>query len=293
MPTDKDLFAEEQTMVVDELRRPHRGAPRPPDPRPARPDRRGRPHVHPAAGSGQAGHDPDARARPGGPRRVLHRPGPGPVGGSQGEGTTSPPRSRRSSPPRRFIDADAQARSRTSTWPTAAELKDKVVRFPFRYDESEMITIVAGHRPSPRRALISLAPLETMTIYFMVCIVAGLVLASPWVFYQVWAFVAAGLYRHEQHYVKKFLPFSLGLFLAGRVPLLLRRPADHPEVPARVQRLARHRADPADLRLDELRDDPAAGLRPLLPDARWSCSSWSGSASSRSPTSAASGRSPS
>ena len=54
-----------------------------------------------------------------------------------------------------------------------------------------------------------------MTIFFMVCLVAGLVLASPWVFYQVWAFVAAGLYRHERHYVTKFLPFSLGLFLTG------------------------------------------------------------------------------
>ena len=65
------------------------------------------------------------------------------------------------------------------------------------------------------QSLITLAPLETMTIYFMVCLVAGLVLASPWVFYQAWAFVAAGLYRHEQHYVTKFLPLSLGLFLAG------------------------------------------------------------------------------
>ena len=77
----------------------------------------------------------------------------------------------------------------------------------------------------------------------MVCMVTGLVIASPWVFYQVWAFVAAGLYRHERHYVKKFLPFSLGLFLVGRVPLLLRGPAHHAELPAGVQRLARHRAD--------------------------------------------------
>ena len=66
-----------------------------------------------------------------------------------------------------------------------------------------------------RKPLISLAPLETMTIFFMVCLVTGLVIASPWVFYQVWAFVAAGLYRHERHYVTKFLPFSLGLFLSG------------------------------------------------------------------------------
>jgi sec-independent protein translocase protein TatC len=77
-----------------------------------------------------------------------------------------------------------------------------------------MIKIInQGMRPA--NALISLAPLETMAIFFMVCLVAGLVVASPWVFYQLWAFVAAGLYRHERHYVTKFLPFSLGLFLAG------------------------------------------------------------------------------
>jgi sec-independent protein translocase protein TatC len=68
---------------------------------------------------------------------------------------------------------------------------------------------------APDNALISLAHLETITIFFMVCLVTGLVLASPWVFYQLWAFVAAGLYRHERHYVKKFLPMSLGLFLFG------------------------------------------------------------------------------
>ncbi len=49
----------------------------------------------------------------------------------------------------------------------------------------------------------------------MVCTVTGLVLASPWVFYQIWAFIAAGLYRHERLYVRKFLPMSLGLFLGG------------------------------------------------------------------------------
>ena len=65
------------------------------------------------------------------------------------------------------------------------------------------------------QSLVSLAPLETLTIFFMVCLVAGLVIASPWVFYQIWAFVAAGLYRHERSYVTKYLPFSLGLFLAG------------------------------------------------------------------------------
>lgn len=98
--------------------------------------------------------------------------------------------------------------------PKPEDVKGKTLSFPMRYAESAMIKIVnVSMRPS--NALISLAPLETMTIFFMVCLVAGLVLASPWVFYQLWAFVAAGLYRHERHYVTKFLPFSLGLFLVG------------------------------------------------------------------------------
>ena len=45
--------------------------------------------------------------------------------------------------------------------------------------------------------------------------VSGLLFASPYIFYQIWAFVAAGLYPHEQKYVYIFLPFSLALFLAG------------------------------------------------------------------------------
>lgn len=98
--------------------------------------------------------------------------------------------------------------------PTPESVKQRTVRFPIRYGQSGMIKTVA-ETIEPKDALISLAPLETMTIFFMVCLVTGLVTASPWVFYQIWAFVAAGLYRHERHYVKKFLPVSLGLFLSG------------------------------------------------------------------------------
>jgi sec-independent protein translocase protein TatC len=99
-------------------------------------------------------------------------------------------------------------------WPGPDELKGKSIKLPIRYALSEMILLMPEVN-EPKNSLISLAPLETMTIFFMVCVVAGLVLSSPWVFYQAWAFVAAGLYRHERHYVTKFLPFSLGLFLTG------------------------------------------------------------------------------
>ncbi len=98
--------------------------------------------------------------------------------------------------------------------PRPEQMKGKSLKLPLRYEESG-IFIVNNETAEERKPLISLAPLETMTIFFMVCLVTGLVIASPWVFYQAWAFVAAGLYRHERHYVTKFLPLSLGLFLSG------------------------------------------------------------------------------
>lgn len=58
-------------------------------------------------------------------------------------------------------------------------------------------------------------PDEAFMIYMKVSIIAGLVLASPWVIYQLWLFVAAGLYPHEQKYVYTYLPTSIVLFLGG------------------------------------------------------------------------------
>jgi sec-independent protein translocase protein TatC len=66
-----------------------------------------------------------------------------------------------------------------------------------------------------RRYLTTLSAQEAFMVYFKVSLMCGVVLASPFIFYHIWAFVAAGLYPHEKRYVHKFLPFSLGLFLAG------------------------------------------------------------------------------
>jgi sec-independent protein translocase protein TatC len=70
---------------------------------------------------------------------------------------------------------------------------------------------IVGRRPT----LSTLNVQEAFVVFFKVAIMTGLVLSSPWVFYQIWSFVAAGLYPHERRYVNVFLPFSLGLFLVG------------------------------------------------------------------------------
>jgi sec-independent protein translocase protein TatC len=61
----------------------------------------------------------------------------------------------------------------------------------------------------------SLSAHEPFTIFIKAGLLVGVMLSSPWLFYQIWNFVAVGLYRHERKYIHIFLPFSLGLFFGG------------------------------------------------------------------------------
>jgi len=48
---------------------------------------------------------------------------------------------------------------------------------------------------------------DPLVIYMQLALVAGVMIASPWIFYQLWAFVSPGLYRREK---KLAIPFVLG-----------------------------------------------------------------------------------
>jgi len=50
---------------------------------------------------------------------------------------------------------------------------------------------------------------------FKLAIVVGLFVAMPYVLYQLWAFVAPGLYRHEKRFAVPLLVSSILLFYAG------------------------------------------------------------------------------
>jgi len=50
---------------------------------------------------------------------------------------------------------------------------------------------------------------------------AGLLVASPVVVHQAWQFVAAGLYERERRYLRRTVPLSAGLFIAGALFYLL------------------------------------------------------------------------
>jgi sec-independent protein translocase protein TatC len=72
---------------------------------------------------------------------------------------------------------------------------------------------IVGDDASSR--LIILGPAEGFISYMKIVMIAGLILSSPWVFYQIWMFVASGLYAKEKRYVYITIPFSVMLFIAG------------------------------------------------------------------------------
>jgi sec-independent protein translocase protein TatC len=59
-------------------------------------------------------------------------------------------------------------------------------------------------------------PMEGISIvWFRVPILASIFIASPWVLYQVWAFIAPGLYKRERRWAVPFILTTAGLFITG------------------------------------------------------------------------------
>jgi sec-independent protein translocase protein TatC len=58
-------------------------------------------------------------------------------------------------------------------------------------------------------------PTDPFNMYLKVSLIMGIFVASPFVLYQVWAFIAPGLYKHERRYVAPFMFSTVGLFVAG------------------------------------------------------------------------------
>jgi sec-independent protein translocase protein TatC len=83
--------------------------------------------------------------------------------------------------------------------------------------KDDLLCLFLWHRgeDDPRVQIKSLSASEAFNVYIKASLLVGVLLASPWIFYQIWSFVAAGLYPTERRYVHVYLPFSFGLFAVG------------------------------------------------------------------------------
>jgi sec-independent protein translocase protein TatC len=83
----------------------------------------------------------------------------------------------------------------------------------FAIMQKPIVTALANHKMDTQ--LVYLNPTDPFNMYLKIAFLAGIFVASPFVLYQVWAFIAPGLYRNERRYVLPFMFSTVGLFLAG------------------------------------------------------------------------------
>ena len=58
-------------------------------------------------------------------------------------------------------------------------------------------------------------PMDPLNLYLQVSFIGGAILASPFILYQVWLFIAPGLYQKEKRFVVPFMAATVSLFLVG------------------------------------------------------------------------------
>ena len=65
------------------------------------------------------------------------------------------------------------------------------------------------------KSLVFTHPMDALNLYLQASLVAGAIIASPFILYQVWLFIAPGLYKKERRFVVPFMTATVGLFLGG------------------------------------------------------------------------------
>lgn len=77
------------------------------------------------------------------------------------------------------------------------------------------ISIMLSEGLEPRLQI--LAPSDGFITYIKISVFVGVVLAAPWIFYQLWQYIATGLYSKEKRLVNIAAPISAILFISGAV----------------------------------------------------------------------------
>src|ERR1019366_9567090 len=65
------------------------------------------------------------------------------------------------------------------------------------------------------KTLVFTHPMDPLNLQLQVSLVGGAILASPFILFQVWLFIAPGLYQKERRFVVPFMAATVGLFLTG------------------------------------------------------------------------------
>jgi sec-independent protein translocase protein TatC len=145
---------------------------------------------------------------------------------SSGGGTRTPP----PPPPDDEEDDEDSGMLRMSFMEHLEELRSRIIRAIAGFGVAFLLCLwfaspiwnyvqapgLAAFKTIGRGGFIAIAPMEQFSIIWMWSpLVASLFIASPWVIYQVWAFIAPGLYPKERRWAVPFVLCTAGLFITG------------------------------------------------------------------------------
>jgi sec-independent protein translocase protein TatC len=148
------------------------------------------------------------------------------------EQAAAPPASPPPPPPVDEEDMEEEGMLRMSFLDHLEELRTRILRALYGLGIAFLVSLVFANqlwnviREPARDALTQLGvnppnlaqitPMEAFsTIYVKLPLLTAVFLGSPWVLFQVWAFIAPGLYRRERRWAAPFVIISAGLFIAG------------------------------------------------------------------------------
>lgn len=94
-----------------------------------------------------------------------------------------------------------------------------IIAFVFRVQIIQILTYPLPTQQadvlSKDHRLVVTGLMEGFTVYLMISIAVGFIISLPVVLYQIWAFIAPGLYEKEKKYAVPFILIGIILFVAG------------------------------------------------------------------------------
>ena len=161
------------------------------------------------------------------PESALHPDiDPQPRALTSGGGTRTPP----PSPPADDEDDEESGMLRMSFMEHLEELRSRILRALGGFGVAFLACLIfagslwdyvqapglAAFKIIGHGGFIAIDPMEQFSIIWMwTPLVASLFIASPWVIYQVWAFISPGLYPKERRWAVPFILCTAGLFISG------------------------------------------------------------------------------
>jgi sec-independent protein translocase protein TatC len=80
---------------------------------------------------------------------------------------------------------------------------------------TQLVAFIQAPLKTIGMSLVMTHPMDALNLDIQVSLIGGAILASPFIFYQVWLLIAPGLYQKEKRFVVPFMAATVVLFLSG------------------------------------------------------------------------------